>query len=547
MEQAFSADVLVPLGVGAAALVIAVVIVVVRALRGKAKSQPVAEPTHSDWTGESVGEMPAPRPAPEPVPAGVAAGGAAAGGAAAGPDDAAALVGQARPRTVADAVAVREADTAPLPVQSDVLLARARAHRAAAEHAAAIQTEARRAASGDDPGPQEESRGDEPGPGRTDGRATAVGHRSLADQGAVDVEADAAGEDTSAARPAGDATSEGAAEGVTGRTAPAEPPTTGADEPAARAAAADRQEGVADVVSLRRDSVPVIGESGPRSVPADRPTPDAEEPELTPATRAARLMAAAKGAPTPYARSREAVPESGQEPAAGDAVAPTDERPTAAQLAALAEQSTVPAASTDATGPAPSGPDGSADGGENEPETETETETVTGSGAADQTSADRPAQAEPPGSEPQDADQQEPAQPGGLEPVSAEQPGIDQPGPEEAGSSRTVAAAVQHALAARARAAQPNGVVDPRRGDARDRLLAVLLDDPARAVGATVELQSQQEELSRLAEEMRTRRDELGAVVRRLAAAGLGPDQVAKLAGLDRAEVDRMLGRPRRP
>ncbi|MFC5951265.1 hypothetical protein ACFQH9_23635, partial [Pseudonocardia lutea] len=131
--------------------------------------------------------------------------------------------------------------------------------------------------------------------------------------------------------------------------------------------------------------------------------------------------------------------------------------------------------------------------------------------------------------------------------IESEEAGTERPGPEEAGSSRTVATAVQQALAARARVAQsPNGVVDPRRGDARDRLLAVLLDDPVRAVGATVELQSQQEELSRLAEEMRTRRDELGAVVRRLAAAGLAPDQVAKLAGLDRAEVDRMLDPTRR-
>ncbi|MCE3555485.1 hypothetical protein LWC33_29065 [Pseudonocardia sp. RS11V-5] len=152
---------------------------------------------------------------------------------------------------------------------------------------------------------------------------------------------------------------------------------------------------------------------------------------------------------------------------------------------------------------------------------------------------DPDAGSERPGPGPQFDRQDESA--GVLEPLSAEQPG-----PEEAGSSRSVAAAVQHALAARARAAQPNGVVDPRRGDARDRLLAVLLDDPVRAVGATVELQNQQEELSRLAEEMRNRRDELGSVVRRLAAAGLGPDQVAKLAGLDRAEVDRMLN-TRRP
>jgi hypothetical protein len=120
-------------------------------------------------------------------------------------------------------------------------------------------------------------------------------------------------------------------------------------------------------------------------------------------------------------------------------------------------------------------------------------------------------------------------------------------GEDEAGSGQAVAAAVQQALAARARAAQGGQIADPRRGDARDKLLAVLLDDPVRAVGATVDLQSQQVELAKLAEAMKAQRQELGAVVRRLAAAGLSTEQVAKLADLDPGEVTEMLEQARRP
>jgi hypothetical protein len=43
---------------------------------------------------------------------------------------------------------------------------------------------------------------------------------------------------------------------------------------------------------------------------------------------------------------------------------------------------------------------------------------------------------------------------------------------------------------------------------------------------------------------MRAQRAELGAVVRRLADAGLSGEQVAKLAGLDPTEVTDLLGDP---
>ncbi|TQM39200.1 hypothetical protein FB388_6458, partial [Pseudonocardia cypriaca] len=83
---------------------------------------------------------------------------------------------------------------------------------------------------------------------------------------------------------------------------------------------------------------------------------------------------------------------------------------------------------------------------------------------------------------------------------------------------------------------------DPgRQADPRDRLLAVLLDDPDRAVGAMVELESCLSELDRLSDAVRAGRAALRDVLHRLAAAGLRPDQLARLAGLPPAEVQELL------
>lgn len=73
------------------------------------------------------------------------------------------------------------------------------------------------------------------------------------------------------------------------------------------------------------------------------------------------------------------------------------------------------------------------------------------------------------------------------------------PGQEPApvGSGRTVAAAVAQALATR----EARGLGGPPpggRGDARDTLLSVLLDDPVRAAGAAVDLESCRRQLDRL-------------------------------------------------
>jgi hypothetical protein len=91
------------------------------------------------------------------------------------------------------------------------------------------------------------------------------------------------------------------------------------------------------------------------------------------------------------------------------------------------------------------------------------------------------------------------------------------------------------------KARQPGGSVSA----ARDRLLAVLLDDPERAVGAVVELEDCLRELDRISDTMRTERAVLHDALRHLAAAGLRPDQLARLAGMPLMEVEEQLGAER--
>jgi hypothetical protein len=171
---------------------------------------------------------------------------------------------------------------------------------------------------------------------------------------------------------------------------------------------------------------------------------------------------------------------------------------------------------------------------------------------------------------------------------------------DQAGSGRTVAAAVAQAFAVRAAASRPGAVPPPGRpgslpsprprpapdvpmasqpqperpqrpnpltngdgrgaaqqmvpspnhrfapavADARDRLLAVLLPEPDRAVGAVVELEACLCELDRLSGAVRQERAVLRDVLRRLTAAGLRPEQLARLAGMPLAAVEAQLGGP---
>lgn len=115
--------------------------------------------------------------------------------------------------------------------------------------------------------------------------------------------------------------------------------------------------------------------------------------------------------------------------------------------------------------------------------------------------------------------------------------------PGSAGSNGALAAAVANALANRA-VADPGQQTRPAsRGDARDRLLAALLNDPVRALGAAADLDSVRTQLDRLTEAMSHERSVLAQVLRRLAAAGLDERQIARLADLPAAEVRSLLER----
>jgi hypothetical protein len=172
------------------------------------------------------------------------------------------------------------------------------------------------------------------------------------------------------------------------------------------------------------------------------------------------------------------------------------------------------------------------------------------------------------------------------------------PGQDHTGSSRTVAAAVAQAFAVRAAAGRPSGpeqptgarvrfpslqppqaqaqptqaqptqaqpppeqgasqqpaelpreqashraVQQPAAGqtDARDRLLAVLLHDPALAVDATIQLDACRAQLDRLSHAVRHERGVLREILQRLAGTGLRTDQLARLAGIPVEELQALL------
>jgi hypothetical protein len=135
----------------------------------------------------------------------------------------------------------------------------------------------------------------------------------------------------------------------------------------------------------------------------------------------------------------------------------------------------------------------------------------------------------------------------------APEPGSDGHGPAAAAAAGLLAAGWTVPAAPVQADPEPAAVPAPRpdndgvtqqdgsASDARDRLLAVLLDDPERAVGATVELETCLRELDRLSDAVRTGRAALRDVLHRLASAGLRPEQLARLAQLPQAEVEDLL------
>ena len=77
--------------------------------------------------------------------------------------------------------------------------------------------------------------------------------------------------------------------------------------------------------------------------------------------------------------------------------------------------------------------------------------------------------------------------------------------------------------------------------DVRDRLLAVLLHDPALAVDATMQLDACRAQLDRLAHAVRHEQEVLREVLWKLAGTGLRTDQLARLAGMPVEELQVLL------
>ncbi|MDT7592557.1 MAG: hypothetical protein QOH45_2088, partial [Pseudonocardiales bacterium] len=94
--------------------------------------------------------------------------------------------------------------------------------------------------------------------------------------------------------------------------------------------------------------------------------------------------------------------------------------------------------------------------------------------------------------------------------------------------------------------AASNGATDglTSAGAMKDRLLRVLLADPARALRAVDDLESSKGQLDQLHESMDVQREQLAGAARRLRQAGLSPAQVARLAGGSGREITELLGEP---
>jgi hypothetical protein len=624
MQGTISTDVLVPLGAGAVGLIIALFVVVVRAV-GKPSPDTAAqrEVTHADWTGEAANgrvdlfvplssaasssveqseQAPAPVEAPSEEPL----------------SEEPTVVPEPRRLTVAEAVAVREASTSPLPF-------RPLASVASVGASGDVETIAL-------PGPEHiESRVDtEPAvrpapqprwsvdaPAEPDG-STEIGSNALAGSDApagpdAPVELDAPAEPDASPSPI-----------FSGETAPADPadidagtgakaatspsPTRIVAPPIVGAAAATLQPitsrpwenahavertAVGDEPGTERAEFARIEPVAERIEPAtERTEPASEriEPERTgpaaertwsttiqpvieraePAAGTGTVGSEPPRTDVPAARTEVAAERAEPVPDdVADALAPTDERPTPTMLTGLIRSHAEPERSRGAGSP------GSAES----PESAGSFDNAESAGSPESTAGF--ARAEHLGNTAE--------APAGTGPstdtaahFAAAREGAAEPPQGEAvpGSTRAVAEALQHALAVRAAAAErgavrpthssspdeavaptgdepgsdapaevvpeprtPDSTTDESRNAVRDRLLAVLLTDPDRAVGATVDLDSSQGTLQRLSEAVRQEQASLGAVLRRLLDSGLSVEQVAKLAGRPTCDVATILGR----
>ena len=542
MQLPLSADVLVPVGVGVLVAVVAVILLVF-GLRQRAEDASV--PTDADWTSEHVGEVAAP-----PT------------------------------RTVADAVAARQGNTGPFvvvapkqpgavpgnehaeqrngngrassgaaplstigPVVSASMVARSRAAvRASAQGARVALAEPAAMAAA-------ERAAAAPEPGAVEGSATDTGLRAQAGHACSGDDADRPAFPADPLFGAGRFDQVGP-DGDPWFTPPAMPRTPRGG-PGGPAGPEEEPSAASDGPTPADPDLPVPARTTAGQAVDPRPPAARPAPARTPQTPdPARATPAPAGHPTRDHAGSE-IPQGVPRP------------PASVHPVAHASEPVLPASGGDTPGSAPLGPASvqravnasepvqPASGGDT-PESASLTPTPARGPSADppDPAADRNAPRERRAVVPEPAPAPE-RHPGGI---PTRYPAVNVPEPASApdrhhhadeaapgaGSSQSVAAAVAQVLAARAAAHAPDG---DRRGDARDRLLAVLLDDPLRAVGATVDLQDCQERLDRLAASLQDERARLGDVLGRLAHAGLRPDQLARLSGLSDAEVAELLRR----
>ncbi|OLL98956.1 hypothetical protein Ae706Ps2_3299c [Pseudonocardia sp. Ae706_Ps2] len=505
------------------------------------------QPSYADWTGEAAGG-----PADPPPPA--------------------------RVRTVADVVAERGADTGPLP-------------RVPAYAGAAVASGAARHAAPDDDG-------DDGGDGSLEAlfapadelpdAATLARGRAPEATAAVSLAAvpPASGAGVSGAGAPGAGASGGGASGAAGEPLPRPRPTprsrsTGlrtarhTDAAALTDAAADR--GTADRAAADQN-VPVQ-DAADRNVP-DRNVPGQNAPDRNAADQdAADQDTTNQGAADQDTTNQGAADQDTTNQGAADQDA-ADQSTTHQDAAGTSDHPATPSAPewpvarlrvvddlTDVVAP---GPDATPAAAEQTPAGDD-----TATPATERTPVDRQDTATGP-LPPWSAERTEPASEDlpatSAMPATPVPPAVPTP-PTGAASRPTpepVSRAVQQALAARAvqraRLRGADAVVDPQpdlpggeqqelplavvppagartptAGDAKDRLLGVLIEDPARAVDATERLDDTRDRIAELDEVLRRRRDDLAGAVRRLHECGLDPAQIGRLSGMAVDEVRTIL------
>jgi hypothetical protein len=134
---------------------------------------------------------------------------------------------------------------------------------------------------------------------------------------------------------------------------------------------------------------------------------------------------------------------------------------------------------------------------------------------------------------------------GGSEPGRDEQDSYrgryEPESPAPAGRNGLAASAMAQHVGPEAEAATTEAAGAESGDDARDRLLHVLLADPARAVHAVGDLEASRTQLNRLNDSVHYQRRQLADAARRLRGAGLSPAQVAQLAGFGEGELVSLL------